>query len=236
MRVRDHGPIVYRYMAGLLRIVRGRLSLKAVSVPALGRASFTATFVCEKAGPDDPPPLHDAHLVHADETRVVLSGYECIVDADREIHCGQTWVPDAMRGQGAGGISGPGVSCLKWNSVRLWAAHPGRKHSNGGTFDWPELCKNCRRNITGERDEKTRRPSPDCFRLLIRSRGGLCLHERRKGEEASWCRAKIICEKVRDGCEGQVRGSRHGEEAGRRCEEQQCKEVRSGDRAGHLAP
>jgi hypothetical protein len=90
MRARNKGRIVYRHMAGLLRIVRGRLMLKTVPVPALGRSSITATFVCDRAGPDDPPPLHDAHLVHADETRLILSGYECIADLDRETHYGQT--------------------------------------------------------------------------------------------------------------------------------------------------
>jgi hypothetical protein len=75
IRARDKGRIVYRHLAGLLRVVRGSLMLKAVSVAALGRPSITATFMCDTAGPDDPPPLHDAHLVHADETRLVLSGY-----------------------------------------------------------------------------------------------------------------------------------------------------------------
>lgn len=75
MRARNKGQIVYRHMAGLLRIVRGRLLLKAVPVAALGRSSITATFICDCSGPDDPPPLHDAHLVHADETRLILSGY-----------------------------------------------------------------------------------------------------------------------------------------------------------------
>jgi hypothetical protein len=106
MRARDRGKIVYRHMPGLLRIVRGRLILKAVSVPALARPSFTAIFRCDVTGPDDPPPLHDAHLVHADETRLVLSGYEVIADLDREVHYGQTWVlmpcegevPEASRG------------------------------------------------------------------------------------------------------------------------------------------
>jgi hypothetical protein len=92
MRARDHGRIVYRHMSGLLRVVRGQFMLKSVSVPALGRSSITATFMCDSAGKDDPPPLHDAHLVHTDETRLVLSGYECIADADRETHYGQTWV------------------------------------------------------------------------------------------------------------------------------------------------
>jgi hypothetical protein len=50
MRARDKGRIVYRHMSGLLRIVRGRLMLKAVGVPALGRASFTATFMCDVKG------------------------------------------------------------------------------------------------------------------------------------------------------------------------------------------
>lgn len=107
MRAREMGRIVHRHMAGRLRIVRGRLLLKEERVAALGRSSFTATFVCETAGPDDPPPLHDAHLVRADESRLILSGYECIVtDVDRETHYGQTWVlvpcagetPDATRG------------------------------------------------------------------------------------------------------------------------------------------
>lgn len=106
MRARHNGKIVYRHMPGLLRIVRGSLSLKAVPVPALGRSSCTATFTCESRGPDDPLPLHDAHLVHADQTRLVLSGYECVDDLGREIHYGQTWVlvpcegaePEATRG------------------------------------------------------------------------------------------------------------------------------------------
>ncbi|GEM_PF-2925082 len=106
MRARHNGRIVYRHMPGLLRIVRGRLLLKAVPVAALGRSSFTATFICDCNGTDDPPPLHDAHLVHADGTRLVLSGYECITDVDRETRYGQTWVlmpcegvmPEASRG------------------------------------------------------------------------------------------------------------------------------------------
>jgi hypothetical protein len=106
LRARDHGRIVYRHLSGLLRVVRGRLMLKTVSIPALGRASITAKFICDTTGPDDPPPLQDAHLVHADETRLVLSGYECITDLDREVHYGQTWVlmpcegaiPEASRG------------------------------------------------------------------------------------------------------------------------------------------
>lgn len=105
MRARNKGKIV-RHISGLLRVVRGRMMLKAVNVPALGRSSITAIFACDSTGPDDPPPLHDAHLAHADETRLVLSGYECIADADRETHYGQTWVltpcegdePEASRG------------------------------------------------------------------------------------------------------------------------------------------
>lgn len=92
MRARNQGRIVYRHMAGLLRVVRGRLMVKAQSVPALGRPSITATFTCDTQGDDDPAPLHDAHLVHADETRLVLSGYECIAELGREVHYGQTWV------------------------------------------------------------------------------------------------------------------------------------------------
>lgn len=106
MRARHNGKIVYRHMPGLLRIVRGRLHLKATHVPALARASFTATFVCDAPGRDDPLPLHDAHLVHADETRIILSGYECVEELGRAVHYGQTWVlvpplggaPEASRG------------------------------------------------------------------------------------------------------------------------------------------
>jgi hypothetical protein len=39
MRARHNGKIVYRHMPGLLRIVRGRMSLKATHVPVLGRAA-----------------------------------------------------------------------------------------------------------------------------------------------------------------------------------------------------
>jgi hypothetical protein len=92
MRARHNGRIVYRHMPGLLRIVRGRLSLKMTHVPVLGRSSFTAIFQCDVAGRDDPLPLHDAHLVHADDMRLVLSGYECVEDVGREVHYGQTWV------------------------------------------------------------------------------------------------------------------------------------------------
>lgn len=106
MRARNKGRIVYRHMSGLLRIVRGSLLLKAVPVPALGRSSITATFVCDVAGSDDPLALHDAHLVHADESRLILSGYECVAEIEREVHYGQTWVlvpcdgvtPEASRG------------------------------------------------------------------------------------------------------------------------------------------
>ena len=52
------GRIVYRHMAGPLRIVRSRLLLKAVPVAAQGRSSITATFICDGEGPDDPLPLH----------------------------------------------------------------------------------------------------------------------------------------------------------------------------------
>ena len=65
----------------------------------IGRSSITATFICDITGPDDPPPLHDAHLVHADETRLVLSGYECIADLERETHLGQTWVLTPCEGE-----------------------------------------------------------------------------------------------------------------------------------------
>jgi hypothetical protein len=92
MRARHNGRIVYRHLPGLLRIVRGRMSLKMTHVPVLGRSSFTATFLCATPGRDDPLPLHDAHLVHADEMRLVLSGYECVEDLGREVHYGQTWV------------------------------------------------------------------------------------------------------------------------------------------------
>jgi hypothetical protein len=92
MRARHNGKIVYRHLPGLLRIVRGRMSLKTAHVPILGRASFTAMFLCDTPGRDDPLPLHDAHLVHADAMRLVLSGYECVEDLGRETHYGQTWV------------------------------------------------------------------------------------------------------------------------------------------------
>ena len=106
MRARYNGRIVYRHASGLLRIVRGVMALKITSVPALSRASFTATFLCDAPGGDDPLPLHDAHLVHADETRLILSGYECVEDGGRDVHYGQTWVlvpcegdaPEAWRG------------------------------------------------------------------------------------------------------------------------------------------
>jgi hypothetical protein len=71
MRARHNGKIVYRHMPGLLRVVRGRMYLTMEHVPALARASFTATFTCDTPGRDDPLPLHDAHLVHADEVRLV---------------------------------------------------------------------------------------------------------------------------------------------------------------------
>jgi hypothetical protein len=106
MRARDRGVIVYRHMPGLLRVVRGVLVLAARDVPALGRASFTATFTCDVRGRDDPLPLHDAHLVHADASRLVLSGYECVAEMGRDTHYAQTWVlvgcegeePEATRG------------------------------------------------------------------------------------------------------------------------------------------
>jgi hypothetical protein len=94
-------------MSGLLRVVRGRLMLKAVNVAALGRSSITATFVCDSEGTDDPPPLHDAHLVHADETRLILSGYECITELDREVHYGQTWVLMPCEGEAPKASRGP---------------------------------------------------------------------------------------------------------------------------------
>jgi hypothetical protein len=40
IRARDRGRIVYRHLAGLLRVVRGTLMLKAVSVAALGRSGL----------------------------------------------------------------------------------------------------------------------------------------------------------------------------------------------------
>jgi hypothetical protein len=107
MRARNKGRIVYRYMPGLLRIVRGHLLLKATHVAALGRSSFAATFICDCAGADDPPPLHDAHLVHADETRLVLSGYECIAELERETHYGQTWVLMPCEGDAPEASLGP---------------------------------------------------------------------------------------------------------------------------------
>jgi hypothetical protein len=93
-------------LPGLLRIVRGRLTVKATHVAALGRASVTASFLCDWLGGDDPLPLHETHLVHADEMRLVLSGYECIEDIGHKVHYGQTWVlvpcegsePEAPRG------------------------------------------------------------------------------------------------------------------------------------------
>ena len=66
--------------------------LTLTNVPVLGRASFTAKFQCDKDGPDDPLPLYDAHLVHADDSRLILSGYECVESLGSEIHYGQTWV------------------------------------------------------------------------------------------------------------------------------------------------
>jgi hypothetical protein len=107
MRARHNGMVVYRHMPGLLRIVRGRFALKAMHVAALGRASFTATFLCDAPGRDDPLPLHDAHLVHADELRLVLSGYECIDDAGRAVHYGQTWVLVPCEGVEPQASSGP---------------------------------------------------------------------------------------------------------------------------------
>jgi hypothetical protein len=107
MRARNRGVIVYRHMPGLLRVVRGVLLLATCNVPALGRPSFTATFQCDARGSDDPLPLHDAHLVHADETRLVLSGYECVKEMGRETHFGQTWVLIACDGEHPQASRGP---------------------------------------------------------------------------------------------------------------------------------
>jgi hypothetical protein len=107
MRARMKGQIVYRHMPGLLRIVRGHLFLTAQDVPALGRPSFTATFQCDKPGLDDPPPLHDAHLVHADGSRLVLSGYEAVEDTGRSTHYAQTWVLVACEGEHPEASRGP---------------------------------------------------------------------------------------------------------------------------------
>lgn len=94
-------------MPGLLRIVRGVLLLAARDVPALGRSSFTATFTRDVGGNDDPLPLHDAHLVHADATRLVLSGYECVEELGRETHYAQTWVLVACEGDQPAAPRGP---------------------------------------------------------------------------------------------------------------------------------
>jgi hypothetical protein len=107
MRARRNGQIVYRHMPGLLRVVRGHLYLAAQDVPALGRPSFTATFQCDAQGPDDPLPLHDAHLVHADTTRLVLSGYECAKEMGRDTHYAQTWVLVACERDEAQASRGP---------------------------------------------------------------------------------------------------------------------------------
>lgn len=107
MRARMKGQVVYRHMPGLLRVVRGTLLLKAQDVPALGRPSFTATFMTETKAKDDPLPLHDAHLVHADATRLVLSGYEGIEEMGRETHFAQTWVLVACEGERPEASRGP---------------------------------------------------------------------------------------------------------------------------------
>lgn len=101
------GQIVYRHMPGLLRIVRGHLMLAAKDVVSLGRPSFTATFRCEVKGTDDPLPLHDAHLVHADPSRLVLSGYECVRELGRDTHYAQTWVLVACEGDQPEASRGP---------------------------------------------------------------------------------------------------------------------------------
>ena len=58
-RGRHKGRIVYRHMARLLRIVCGRMLLKAL---------------IDSVGPL--PAAHDAHLIHDGGTRLLLSGYE----------------------------------------------------------------------------------------------------------------------------------------------------------------
>jgi hypothetical protein len=107
MRARHHGKIVYRHLPGLLRVVRGRMSLKITHVSVLGRSSFTAAFLCDAPGRDDPLPLHDAHLVHADDTRLVLSGYECVEELGSQVHYGQTWVLVPCQGASPQASMGP---------------------------------------------------------------------------------------------------------------------------------
>ncbi len=101
------GQIVYRHMPGPSGSCAATWMLSTREVPALGRSSFTATFACDLKGADDPLPLHDAHLVHADATRLVLSGYECVQELGRETHFAQTWVLVACEGERAEASRGP---------------------------------------------------------------------------------------------------------------------------------
>lgn len=108
MRAREKGRIVYRHMAGRLRIVRGRLRVKEQHVSAPPPTQRHGHVPVRGAGQRRPPPLHDARLVGADENRLILSGYECLIEAfDRETHHGQTWVLVPCEGDGPVASRGP---------------------------------------------------------------------------------------------------------------------------------
>ena len=89
MRVRDHGWVVPRHNAGMLRAVRGQLYLRDVLFPDLRRHVRVAEFHVKEG---QLLTLMDAMLMHASPDRLVLSGFERVLVGMKETDFAQTWV------------------------------------------------------------------------------------------------------------------------------------------------
>lgn len=104
VRVRKDGWVVPRHNAGMLRAVRGSLTLADMLVPKLRRHSRTASFLTDYG---ETMLLHDAQLVHASTEQWVLTGFEQSEgNPEHVVDYAQTWVltecegaePEASRG------------------------------------------------------------------------------------------------------------------------------------------
>lgn len=92
IRTRKNGVLVPRWQLGSLPRYRGRLIVDERHDVNLGRAVRQARLLDDGRPIDDPPWLMDPVLLHANDSRLVLTGFERISDGITTTDYAQTWI------------------------------------------------------------------------------------------------------------------------------------------------
>lgn len=98
IRTRRHGVLLPRWQLGSLPRYRGVLVVEERRDPEFGRTLRIARLIDMSRPTDDPPWLMDSVLLQANDSRLVLTGFERIEDGITKTDYAQTWILEPVHG------------------------------------------------------------------------------------------------------------------------------------------